>query len=238
MAISSETFSLRNRPSSSLWILTSATKHRKVCTSSLDPASGLLEIVLVYFADDSPCCKVSFLKCQEFCEGAALMKNPVASLHFQKRSCRLEASYIPRITSGKVEKCHKSTNPSWRQGCRFNFSSGGSNVCISLWMRRAADRPAVWQAAFSTGLPETRGPSTSQNGTGWVHTLASGVTDGIQPLPAKGCKHGQGPWQLTARAPTPTSTDICAHAAWSLGFLRAFVPSLPCEQAKGNDATT
>lgn len=35
-----------------------------------------------------------------------------------------------------VEKCHKSTNPSWRQGGRFNFSSGGSNICISLWMRR------------------------------------------------------------------------------------------------------
>lgn len=137
-----------------------------------------------------------------------------------------------------VEKCHKSTNPSWRQGCRFNFSSGGSNVCISLWMRRAADRPAVWQAAFSAGTPRNPrpfhlaewhrlGPYACLRGHRWHPTSSS-----------KGLRHGQGPWQPTARAPTPTSTGICAHAAWSLGFLRAFVPSLPCEQAKGNDATT
>lgn len=62
----------------------------------------------------------------------------------------------------------------------------------SLWMRRAADRTAVWQAALSTGVSETRGPSTLQGDPSWVHTLASGVTDGIQPLPAKGSGTAKG----------------------------------------------
>lgn len=155
-------------------------------------------MVLVYFADDSLFCKVSFLKCQDLCEGAALMKNPVPSLlslvvctvTFSDTLMSLGSlihTYITTYWKNLMEKCHKSPNPSWRQGCRFNFNSGKSNVCISLWMRPATGRPAVWQAASLAGLPETRGPSA-----GWVHTLASGVTDGIQPLPARGCSTAKG----------------------------------------------
>ena len=68
-------------------------------------------------------------------------------------------------------------------------------VCVRvhyLWMRSAADRPSARQAALSMGVTETRGPSTSQSSPSWVHTLASRVTDGIQPLPAKGGSSANG----------------------------------------------
>lgn len=80
-------------------------------------------------------------------------------------------------------------------------------------MRTAADRPSASQAALSSGVTETRGFSPPHRNPSWAHTLASGVTDGIQPPPEEGCSSADG---LTARresthAPIPihTHTHTC-----------------------------
>lgn len=68
-------------------------------------------------------------------------------------------------------------------------------VCVrSLWMRRAANRPSAWQAALSTGVSETWGPSTSQSNTSWVHTLHPLHGHWRHPTPSsKGRQLSQGP---------------------------------------------
>lgn len=90
------------------------------------------------------------------------------------------------------------------------------SLCVGdLWMRTAADRPSASQAALSSGVTETRGFSPPHRNPSWAHTLASGVTDGIQPPPEEGCSSADG---LTARresthAPIPTHTHTHARTA-------------------------
>lgn len=101
-------------------------------------------------------------------------------------------------------------------------------------MRTAADRPSASQAALSSGVTETRGFSPPHRNPSWAHTLASGVTDGIQPPPEEGCSSADG---LTARresthAPIPihryTHTH-CMHNTRAYGIhkahLHAFLPT-------------
>lgn len=90
------------------------------------------------------------------------------------------------------------------------------SLCVGdLWMRTAADRPSASQAALSSGVTETRGFSPPHRNPSWAHTLASGVTDGIQPPPEEGCSSADG---LTARresthAPIPIHTHTHARTA-------------------------
>lgn len=170
----------------------SATKHRslKIVTCPHQWISWKSSCTLLKTIICSPCCNVSvsLLHLQ-------LVAWTLWMSLFQKRSpyfiwnpC---AKHV-RPPTGKRNSAIEAAASHSAKVAGSIYSSGGSNGCILLWMRRAADGPAVWQAALSTGLPETWGPSTWQNGAGWVHTLASGVTDGIQSLPAKGLRCGQG----------------------------------------------
>lgn len=113
------------------------------------------------------------------------------------------------------------------------------SLCVGdLWMRTAADRPSASQAALSSGVTETRGFSPPHRNPSWAHTLASGVTDGIQPPPEEGCSSADG---LTARresthAPIPIHTHArthCMHNTRAYGIhkahLHAFLPTcFPC----------
>lgn len=75
-----------------------------------------------------------------------------------------------------------------------------------------------WQAFCLTGcslLRGHRGFSPPHRNPSWAHTLASGVTDGIQPPPEEGCSSADG---LTARresthAPIPIHTHTHARTA-------------------------
>lgn len=113
------------------------------------------------------------------------------------------------------------------------------SLCVGdLWMRTAADRPSASQAALSSGVTETRGFSPPHRNPSWAHTLASGVTDGIQPPPEEGCSSADG---LTARrehtcsnSHTHTHTRThCMHNTRAYGIhkahLHAFLPTcFPC----------
>lgn len=125
--------------------------------------------------------------------------------------------------------------------------------CVhSLWMGRAAKRPSARQAAHSTGASETSGPSTSKSNPSWVHTLASRLTDGIQPLPAKAaskakgltthseCTHSDSPCTSTQkRTRTHVNTTFNAGAYGVRdAHMRALVPTrLPAHGAKAMTQT-
>lgn len=96
-------------------------------------------------------------------------------------------------------------------------------------MRRAADGPAVWQAALSTGLPETRGPSTSQERR--VRAVPIRLPPGL-PMASNLFQ------QRAAVQPRALATrSVCTRRMY-VGFLRAFFAKPSSEQAKGSDATT
>lgn len=109
-----------------------------------------------------------------------------------------------------------------------------------LWMRTAADRPSAWQAALSTGVTETRGPSTSRSDPRWAHTLSSRVTDGIQPPSSRGLQLGRGPnnSQLEHTCP-PSRAPLRTHMlTWHFAHMQPTLPTRGTSKCVGKDVTT